>query len=37
MNAARALTVDLVLLLTLLCIGFAALCAIADFCERRWP
>jgi hypothetical protein len=37
MNAARAVLADTLLLLVLLCLGFAALCAIADYLERRWP
>lgn len=35
MNAAQAVLADTVLLLTLLCIGFAVLCAIADWLEGR--
>lgn len=35
MNAARAVVYDTVLLITLLCIGFAVLCVLAAWLEGR--
>ena len=35
MNAARAVLFDTVLLLTFLCLAFAALCTVADWLESR--